>query len=88
MFLILFGYGFYGGFFTAIALEDAASEIDSYYMAHGDLPDDNKGCHLITHEKDAWNRPCRYCRTWTGYEVRSAGLDGEFDTSDDHTVVR
>lgn len=88
MFLAMFAYGFYGGFFTALALDDAALHIEAYRADAGDLPDDTMGKQLVACEKDAWNRELRYSRTWCGYEIRSAGLDGAFDTSDDHTVVR
>jgi hypothetical protein len=88
IFMAMFAYGFYGGFFTALALDDAALHIEAYRADRGDLPDDTLGKQLVACEKDAWNRELRYTRTWSGYEIRSAGLDGSFDTSDDHTVMR
>jgi len=88
VFLAMFCYGFYGGFMTAVSLEDAAATIEEYRADMGELPDDPVGSTLLETEKDAWNNELRYSRTWNGFEVRSAGVDGVFDTLDDHTVLR
>jgi hypothetical protein len=88
IFLSMFCYGFYGGLVTAMSLEDASAAIEAYRADMGELPDESIGGALLQCEKDAWNNELRYSRTWNGYEVRSAGLDGAFDTIDDHTVLR
>jgi hypothetical protein len=88
VFLAMFCYGFYGGFMTALTLEDAASKIDSYRADMGEIPDTSVGSALLESDKDAWNNELRYSRTWNGFEIRSAGVDGVFDTLDDHTVLR
>lgn len=88
VFLTLFSWGFYGGFVTAITLEEAAAEIDAWRADTGEPPDNATGMSLIAHQRDAWNRELQYSRNWMGYEIRSAGVDGEFHTLDDHTVLR
>lgn len=88
VFLAMFCYGFYGGFMTAMSLENAATKIEGYHSDMGELPDDSVGSTILQCEKDAWNNDLRYSRTWNGFEVRSAGVDGVFDTLDDHTVLR
>lgn len=89
MFAVFFAYGFFGGFTTALELEEAASEMDAYYAQAGDYPSDEEAAYLLADNQDAWNQSLRYHRNWDGgYEIRSAGLDGAFNTSDDHTVKR
>jgi hypothetical protein len=73
---------------TAMSLENAATKIEDYHADMGELPDDAVGSTILECEKDAWNNGLRYSRTWNGFEVRSAGVDGAFDTLDDHTVLR
>jgi hypothetical protein len=89
MFSAFFIYGFFSGFTTAIELEDAAAHIDGYYYNAGDYPSPEEAESLLYGHEDAWGQPLRYERRWPdGFEVRSAGLDGAFDTSDDHALVR
>jgi len=89
LFAMFFAYGFFSGFSTAVTLEDAAAEIDDYYYTAGDYPNEHEAADLLAGHEDAWDRPLRYQRNWPdGYEVRSAGFDGAFDTADDHALVR
>ncbi len=36
--------------------------------------------------EDGWGRRLRYLRVGDSFELRSAGADGEFDTSDDYVL--
>ncbi len=89
LFAVLFTFGLFSGFTTAVEMEDAAAQIDGYYYTYGEYPSEYEGAEILAYETDAWNQPLRYQRTWPdGYEIRSAGLDGAFDTADDHALVR
>lgn len=89
IFATFFMYGFFSGFSTAIELEDAAEHIDGYYYTAGDYPSPEEADTLLWGHEDAWGQPLRYERRWPdGFEIRSAGLDGAFDTADDHALVR
>lgn len=89
MLSVFFLYGFFSGFSTAIELEDAAAHIDGYFYSAGDYPSTEEAETLLYGHEDAWGQPLRYERRWPdGFEIRSAGLDGAFDTSDDHALVR
>ena len=89
MFAIFFAYGFFSGFNTAMELEDAAMHVDNYYYEVGDYPSEEEADMMLFGHEDAWGQPLRYERRWPdGFEIRSAGLDGAFDTTDDHALVR
>jgi hypothetical protein len=48
------------------------------------LPEDASGNIAILRKQDGWGRPLRYHKlSESRYEIRSAGQDGVFDTSDD-----
>ena len=86
---IFFMYGFFSGFNTALELEDAAAHIDGYYYSAGNYPTPEEAETLLYGHEDAWGQPLRYEPRWPdGFEIRSAGLDGAFDTSDDQALVR
>ena len=81
--------GLFTEFNTAIELEDAATSIDCYYYDSGDYPTEEEADSMLAGREDAWGQPLRYERRWPeGFEIRSAGLDGSFGTSDDHKLVR
>ena len=89
MFAVFFAFSFFSGFNTAIALEEAASDLDNHYYSAGVYPTEEEAESLLWYHEDAWGRPLRYQRNWDdGFELRSAGLDGTFGTPDDHTLVR
>ncbi len=73
---------------TQTSIDEASGTIDEYEMENGELPDEETGNQLIADAdiKDGWGRNLRYEITEEGdYVIRSAGVDGEFDTLDDAT---
>ncbi|MBC8870204.1 MAG: hypothetical protein H8E44_12345 [Planctomycetes bacterium] len=71
---------------TQTAISEAETKIDEYQMENGELPDEETGNQLIADITDGWDRTLRYEPTGDGdYVIRSAGMDGTFDTLDDST---
>jgi hypothetical protein len=68
---------------TGVRFAMVQVEIEQYHKEHGEFPDADDGNEMIADELDGWDRPIRYSRTGTGYQLQSAGPDGEFDTADD-----
>lgn len=71
---------------TRNAMKGATAEIQSYEALNGKLPDGIEGNKLILEYKDAWDHEMQYeaaLDTDNGFRIRSAGRDGDFNTSDD-----
>ena len=65
-------------------MTEAAEEVEAYQEEKGSLPDDVTGQGLMKNEQDAWGTEIRYRRVSEDkFEIRSAGMDGEFGTGDD-----
>lgn len=65
--------------------EQASQLINSSYPAGSTLPNEATGTAAITSIVDAWRNPMRYAPTGNPpyYHLKSAGKDGQWDTSDD-----
>jgi hypothetical protein len=71
------------------------SGLEAYERAHGALPDSliaicpslkGEDCHWLPFGyrfNDGWQRPIRYRRLGSDFELRSAGSDGRFNSHDD-----
>jgi len=71
---------------TQTAITEAEAKIDEYLIDNGEPPDEETGNQLIADITDGWDRNLRYEPTGDGeYVIRSAGMDGTFDTFDDST---
>lgn len=69
---------------TQISALQANLKIEMHKDANHALPDDAEGNALLKDIKDGWERPFQYKRIDdTHFEIRSAGLDGQFNTADD-----
>lgn len=69
---------------THEVLHVAAIEIEQYRQTHGRLPDGIEGNKLVLQYVDAYGNEVRYePEEQNQYGIRSAGPDGEFDTTDD-----
>jgi len=71
---------------TVFALTEAVSTIEEEKAEKGRLPNVVQGNELIARIHDGWKRPLRYEPHEDSFTIRSAGADGEFDTSDDETT--
>ncbi len=71
---------------TDSLLRDAERVITSYVRVRHILPDPEEGNRLVENYHDEWGRPIRYeLDSARNFQLRSAGQDGTFDTSDDLT---
>jgi hypothetical protein len=71
---------------TQAALEQADQKIQQYYLDNRKLPSDFDGNNLLDTTRDGWGHRMRYYQNPPeGYEIRSAGPDGRFGTTDDMT---
>ena len=81
---------------TQVRMAAVIKLIGDYVTAHGTLPKtledvlptEPKSQWEIDFENDAWHHRFRYRLLGSDYDLRSAGRDGDFDTSDDITVSR
>lgn len=60
----------------------------SYRREYGDYPDSLEAAELARYTEgqsafDVWGKKVSYAKTVNGFEVRSAGPDGAFETNDD-----
>ena len=70
-------------------LEEANHIILQYQEEAGRLPEGIEGNKLVIQLRDPWGENLRYDDDEDvagGFQIRSAGADGEFDTDDDHTL--
>jgi hypothetical protein len=71
---------------TYQSISNAESRIHSVYVERSTLPADADGTNLIDDLPDQWGHAMRYHQLGASrYEIRSAGSDGIFNTSDDIT---
>jgi len=73
---------------TAVVLEQGREQIEHFRHEHNELPEGIEGNKLlITNDlNDAWGQSLRYePLDESGYRIRSAGPDQQFDTADDLT---
>jgi hypothetical protein len=69
---------------TTTALSQADTTIQNHYRSNGVLPGDFEGNNLIDSIRDGRSKRLRYYQLGaTTYEIRSSGMDGSFNTSDD-----
>jgi len=81
---------------TAVRMEALRRQITLYFESHGAAPDRVDQSYppgperewIVDYRHDAWGREYRYTPLRTDYELRSAGADGQFGTSDDIVVSR
>lgn len=72
---------------THAVLEEALVEVQEYRHAEGRLPEGIAGNKLVLDHEDAWGNSVRYDLEDDGqFAIRSAGQDGQFDTSDDQVL--
>jgi len=77
-------------------MEALRRQITLYFESHGVAPDRVDQSYppgperewIVDYRHDAWGREYRYTPLRTDYELRSAGADGQFGTSDDIVVSR
>jgi len=62
---------------------EALTEIEQYKQTNGTTPDEEEGNELVGRHIDGWDTPLRYESEGDDYVIRTAGPDGQFDTSDD-----
>lgn len=73
---------------THDVLNTACVEIETYRQENGNLPEGIEGNKLVLKFEDAFGNSVRYEPEDNGnYGIRSAGLDGKFDTDDDLRVL-
>jgi len=73
---------------TREVLNTACVEIESYRQENDKLPEGIEGNKLVLKFEDAYGNPLRYEPEEDGkFAVRSAGVDGEFDTRDDQRML-
>ncbi|QDU75182.1 hypothetical protein Pan97_22060 [Bremerella volcania] len=69
---------------TRHVLDTACVEIESYRQENNKLPEGIEGNKLVLKFEDAYGNAVRYEPEDDGrFAIRSAGIDGKFDTSDD-----
>lgn len=69
---------------TRQVLDTACVEIESYRQENNKLPEGIEGNKLVLQFEDAYGNAVRYEPEEDGkFAIRSAGIDGKFDTSDD-----
>ncbi len=69
---------------TRIALEEVSQELREYRSQHDfELPNALEGQIIAVQYVDAWGKELSYAPNSEGCIVRSAGPDGDFNTSDD-----
>lgn len=69
---------------TRQVLDTACVEIESYRQQNNKLPEGIEGNKLVLKFEDAYGNAVRYEPEEDGkFAIRSAGMDGKFDTSDD-----
>lgn len=68
---------------TQTAMVQAEGVISHHRGDTGRLPEGIEGNKLVLSFTDAWGHALRYDRDDNAFAIRSAGPDGEFDTSDD-----
>lgn len=69
---------------TRQVLDTACVEIESYRQENNKLPEGIEGNKLVLKFEDAYGNSVRYEPEEDGkFAIRSAGIDGQFDTSDD-----
>lgn len=79
---------------TWLRLKGLYPFVMDYVLAHGSLPDrieqfmPPRGTQYIDFHEDAWGHTLHYMRRGNEYELRSAGPDGELNTSDDLVETR
>jgi hypothetical protein len=71
---------------TDDSISRARSRVDEFRTANERVPDQAEGGRLIRDLKDGWGNALRYGMLENGYEIRSAGRDGQFGTDDDRTM--
>jgi hypothetical protein len=71
---------------TTSSIVESERIIVEYRDEHGAFPDGIQGNRMIRDHTDGWETPLRYeCISDDAFEIRSAGPDRTFDTSDDIT---
>jgi hypothetical protein len=80
---------------TTLAISQTRTAISQFEQEYGRLPDTYENLQSNGNEKrriflssmksikDSWGNVLRYTVLTNGFELRSAGKDGEFDTNDD-----
>ncbi|MEW4565710.1 hypothetical protein AB1K70_24525 [Bremerella sp. JC770] len=69
---------------TRVVLDQACVEIESYRQENNKLPEGIEGNKLVLKFEDAFGNAVRYEPEEDGkFAIRSAGIDGQFDTRDD-----
>jgi len=71
---------------TRVALQSARHKIENVRGPGGRIPVEAEGNGLIQGMQDYWKRQLRYEPKEGGFNIRSAGPDGQFNTSDDIVV--
>ncbi|WDI42377.1 hypothetical protein [Bremerella sp. P1] len=73
---------------TREVLNTACVEIESYRQENNKLPEGIEGNKLVLKFEDGYGNAVRYEPEEDGrFAIRSAGLDGKFDTSDDQRML-